>query len=257
MKALGRARQAKGRSYYDGDVNLPAFLTAKNLKPFIPNELYVTSSQIEFRRRGAGKAFGYPAELLPKVCAVFDDADRAGALTAGQKHVAEKARILLRASAQVSIVALVDEATGCQFERERDELHRLLAVYLSAEKLAWAKKFPDEFYRQLYRLKDWRWPTGQAPFVGHLTNKLIYERLPEGVLGELRRKNPTEQTTGRRKWKHHQFLSKDIGQPDLRDHILQLVAVMRASKDWESFVSNFEMAFPKRDGQTVSITCET
>ncbi len=32
------------REYYDGDVNLPAFLTAKNLKPFIYNELYVTSS---------------------------------------------------------------------------------------------------------------------------------------------------------------------------------------------------------------------
>lgn len=32
-----------------GDVNMPVFLTAKNLKPFIPNELRVTSSQIEFR----------------------------------------------------------------------------------------------------------------------------------------------------------------------------------------------------------------
>lgn len=64
MRALGRARQAKGRSYYDGDVNLPVFLTAKNLKPFIPNELYVTSSQIEFRRKGGGKAFGYPAEQI-------------------------------------------------------------------------------------------------------------------------------------------------------------------------------------------------
>src|SRR5437867_733955 len=31
MRALGRARQAKGRQYYDGDVNMPAFLTAKNL----------------------------------------------------------------------------------------------------------------------------------------------------------------------------------------------------------------------------------
>lgn len=35
-----------GRAFYKGDVNLPAFLTAQNLKPFIPNELYVTSSQI-------------------------------------------------------------------------------------------------------------------------------------------------------------------------------------------------------------------
>src|SRR5207244_8189939 len=70
MKALGRARQAKGRSYYEGDVNLPAFITAKNLKPFIPNELYVTSSQVEFWRKGGGKAYGYPAELLPKICRV-------------------------------------------------------------------------------------------------------------------------------------------------------------------------------------------
>src|SRR5216683_6841984 len=88
MIALGRARQAKGRQYYDGDVNLPAFLTAKNLKPFIPNELYVTSSQIEFRRKSGGRAFGYPAELLPKICGVFIDADEAGKLTAAQKHIA-------------------------------------------------------------------------------------------------------------------------------------------------------------------------
>jgi hypothetical protein len=39
MIALGRARQAKGREYYDGDVNLPAFLTAKNPKQFIDREL--------------------------------------------------------------------------------------------------------------------------------------------------------------------------------------------------------------------------
>lgn len=42
--------------YYDGDVNLPVFLTAKNLKPFIGNDLYVTSSQIEFKRLNGGRA---------------------------------------------------------------------------------------------------------------------------------------------------------------------------------------------------------
>src|ERR1039458_6658419 len=45
MVALGRARQAKGRQYYDADVNLPAFLTAKNLKPFIPADLSVRSDE--------------------------------------------------------------------------------------------------------------------------------------------------------------------------------------------------------------------
>jgi hypothetical protein len=89
----GRARQAKGRSQYEGNVNLPAFITAKNLKPFIPNELYVTSSQIEFRTMKGGKAFGYPAELLPKIGGVFIAADEAGKLTAMQKKVAAKARV--------------------------------------------------------------------------------------------------------------------------------------------------------------------
>jgi hypothetical protein len=67
-----------------GDVNLPAFLNAKNLKPFISNELLVTSSQIEFRRLRAGKAFGYSADLLPKVCEVFIDAERKQALVPAQ-----------------------------------------------------------------------------------------------------------------------------------------------------------------------------
>jgi len=75
MRALGRARQAKGREYYAGDVNLPAFLTAKNLKPFISKELEVTSSQVEFKPLKGAKAFGYPAELLPNVCGVFLDAE--------------------------------------------------------------------------------------------------------------------------------------------------------------------------------------
>jgi hypothetical protein len=76
---LGRARQAKGRADYNGDVNMP-FLTAKSLKPVISKELEVTSNQIEFRLRGRG-AYGYPAELLPRVCDVFLNAKAADART--------------------------------------------------------------------------------------------------------------------------------------------------------------------------------
>lgn len=68
------ARQAKGRNYYEGDVNLPTFITAQNLKPFIPKDLYVTSSQIEFRRKGGGKAFGY--RVMPQ----FENPPRSAAL---------------------------------------------------------------------------------------------------------------------------------------------------------------------------------
>ena len=91
--AAGRLREVEADNY-DGDVNLPAFITAKNLKPFIPKELYVTSSQIEFRRKSGGKAFGYPAELLAKICGVFVDADEARKLTKPQKKIAALGEML-------------------------------------------------------------------------------------------------------------------------------------------------------------------
>jgi hypothetical protein len=159
MRALGRARQAKGRQYYDGDVNLPAFLTAKNLKPFIPNDLYVTSSQIEFQRKGGGKAFGYPAELLPKVCGVFEDADNAGVLTPAQQQIAKQARVLLRGLAEVGIIGLVDEATGYQEKRAKDELQQILSAYISPTLLPWTERFPIEFFREMFRVWGWPWPS--------------------------------------------------------------------------------------------------
>ena len=159
--------------------------------------------------------------------------------------------MLVRSLAKVGIVALVDEATGFQAERDRDALHRLLSAYLVEERLAWAKRFPDEFYRQIYRLKDWKWPVGKAktPYLGHITNDIVYDRLPEGVLPKLRELNPTQEASKRRRFKHHQFLSEDVGQPDLRDHILQILPIMKISKDWRTFKRHLDIAFPKNGTQ--------
>jgi hypothetical protein len=58
--------------------------------------------------------------------------------------------------------------------------------------------------------------------------------------------NPTLEETKRRRWKHHQFLSSDVGQPDLRDHILQILPLMRISNTWEAFKKNLEVALPSK-----------
>jgi len=257
LEALGRSPNPKGRSQQVAD-GLPPFLATTSLSTLIDQEIKDATVPVVFRTSSGGKALGYRAELLPKVCDLFLEARRQRLLTTQQSQIADKCEGLVRALAKVGIVALVDEATGFQDERDRDALHQLLALYLSEEKLAWAKRFPDEFYRQLYRLKGWRWPTGTArtPYIGKITNKIVYDRLPAGVLAELQVRNPTEPGTGRRKWKHHQFLSEDLGQPDLRDHLLQLVAVMRASKDWKTFERLFEAAFPRR-GTQIEMELET
>lgn len=253
MKALGRARQAKGRSYYDGDVNMPAFLTAKNLKPFISKDLEVTSSQIEFRTKRGNRAFGYPAELLPKVCDVFLDAEEAGALTRGQLHIAKVAQILIRGLAHVGIVALVDEATGYQEIRDKLALQAILDEFLLKEFAAWAKRFPDEFYQQIFRLRNWTWngmKINRPQVVANYTKDLVYARLAPGILKELEVRNPIE--SGRRKAKHHQWLTEDVGHPALAQHLYAVIGLMRISDSWDQFKRLVDRAYPKR-GDTIQL----
>ena len=251
MRALGRARQAKGRQFYDGDVNLPAFLTAKNLKPFISKELEVTSSQIEFKPLRGARAFGYPAELLPKVCGVFLDAEKQGVLLQGQKHIAERAQIIIRGLAHVGVVALIDEATGYQVDRARDELNKILEAYISRELLPWTKRFPEEFFKQLYRLRGWDYREGnnrRYRVVGKLVNKFVYAPLPPGVLSELKHKNPPNEKVYRQ-FKHHQFLSPDIGNEHLSKQLLEVTMLMRISDTQNDFDRLFKRAFSKQSEQ--------
>jgi hypothetical protein len=252
MKALGRQRQAKGRQYYDSDVNLPAFLTAKNLKPFITEDLTKTSSQIEYRTLRGAIAFGYPAELVPKVCDVFLDAEEAGIITKNQQHIVSQAKILIRGLAHVGITALVDEATGYQADRARDALERILELFIAKEYQKWLKTFPDDFYEQMFRLRKWSYnplSVKRPNLVGKYTNDLVYERLAPGVLDELKRVNPKTES-GHRRHKYFQWLTTDIGHPRLREHLTAVVALMRASDSWNSFVKAINRALPKPQSQT-------
>ena len=258
MLALGRARQAKGRAYYDADVNLPAFLTAKNLKPFISKDLEVTSSQIEFVTPKGTKAFGYAAEMLPRVCDVYLQAREGLALDKRQEHIAVQAEILVRALAQVGIVALVDEATGYQGVRPQDALQKYLEMIIRKELAAWAKRFPDEFYENIYKLKGWPWPgMGKNRFsvVGKYTRDLVYERLGPGVLKELEVKTPKDDD-GKRKSKMHQWLTDDIGHPMLAQHLHSLIMFQRlalaSGYGWNRFVKTVDAVLPKK-GSTLEL----
>lgn len=66
-------------------------------------------------------------------------------LSARQRIIADQCEILIRGFARVGIVALVDEATGYQYERERFELEKILNAYISDEILKWQLTFTDDF----------------------------------------------------------------------------------------------------------------
>lgn len=235
MRALGRARQAKGRQYYDADVNLPAFLTAKNLKPFISKDLEVTSSQIEFRTTKGARAFGYPATLLPKVCGVFMDADEAGVLTHHQKHIGRMAKVLVRALAGVAMDALVDEATGYQDVRPRLALQKILDQYIGHELAKWAKRFPDEFYREIFRLKGWTYDsksTKRPMQMARITCDLVFDRIGPGLTKELKeRRQEIFEKTGKKSGKLHQVMTPDVGHPALQHHMSGTIFLAKAFAD--------------------------
>jgi hypothetical protein len=243
MRALGRARQAKGRQYYDADVDLPAFLTAKNLKPFIPSTLSVTSSQLEFRLLSGQRAFGYSADLLPEVCGVFLDAKASGALAPTQEHIADRALILIRGLASVGIIALIDEATGFQYERPRRDLEELLKKFLSEGLRRWVRTFPGDYFKHLCRLKNVPLrPDMKLPqYFGHLTNDLIWRRIAPGLLRALKERRSERGSPSN---KLHSWTSEEVGKPELLLHLGTVVGLMKIHTDYDAFHAQLNKIAP-------------
>jgi P63C domain len=249
MTALGRPWKGSYAS-----TELPNFIAAKNLLPFISNELQAVLNPIEFVNKHGQKATGYRAELLPMVCDVYLDARKAKVLTESQERVAAQAEILIRGFARVGIVALVDEATGYQRDRASDALAKILERFIAKELQPWIKTFPDEFYEQLFRLRGLEFPhdTVKRPqYFGHLTNDIIYKRLAPGVLDELKRTEP-KTTTGKRKGTIQQRLTPDLGHPKLREYLSSVCTIMDLSDDYKDFMTKLDKRHPKY-GETIEM----
>lgn len=228
----------------------PLFLAYKNLKPFINKDLSeVLSSPIEYLpKTGNRLQRGIKAEAIPKICDVWLQARDAGVLKGTQLLIATKCDILIRGLAQVGIIALVDEATGYQYDRDRQELHKILDAYVVKEFLPWAKRFGDEFYREMFRLHGWKYDPSSVKrpiLIAKRTTDITYDRLPPGVKDEIKRKNPKSEKTGRYKHKYFQYLTDDIGIPHLNKLYVVSCALMKVAKNWNQFIDMYDRAVPK------------
>lgn len=245
----------------DGVAQLPRFLAVKSIIPFIDSDLTARlSSPIEYQPKHGGRsAFGYEATVLPDICAAILDARAAGKLPPSKLEMAEVAEALMRSFAKVGVIALVDEVTGYQADRDKDELQILLKKYLTDEALKWMRAFPAEFFNQIYRLKGWKRPLSlnkHSPFMGRIINQVVYDRLPDQVHEELRKRNPKSADSGYRKYKHHQFLTEDIGQPHLQAHLQKTIGLMQASRSWEEFRELFGRVFFPNAGDQPALGLE-
>lgn len=235
---------------------LSRYLTAGNLLPYAPEKFAGSDfdeSAISFEMDGR-KAHGFEAEDIVDICKMYMQARSANVLLSSQIHLAAQAEIIVLALAKIGITALIDEATGYQEVRDRKALQSLLDRYLKKEHAAWAKRFPNEFYKEMFRLRGWVYPTvsGAKPgVVGTYTSNLVYERIAPGLLEELELRNPKGES-GNRKTKHHQWLTEDVGHPALTAHMHAVLGIMRASSTWTDFMGIMDRAFPRK-GHTIPL----
>jgi hypothetical protein len=247
VRALGMSiGSAAGRQ---GD-RLYQFATGKNILPFVSSDLISRmSNPIRFRApTGGSVATGYDATILPEICDAVLAARDAKALRADQLHIAKQCEILVRGLARVGIIALVDEATGFQRDRTANALAKILEAFIAKELQRWVQTFPPEYYEQIFRLRGMEYPkdTLQRPrYFGVLTNDIVYDRLAPGVLDELKKANPKDEATGRRKSKHFQWLTNNIGYPKLREHLGAVIATMKLSTDWHDFKAKLDNNYPR------------
>ena len=241
--------QNRQRGGDDDNGELPPFLVAKSLRDFISNDLRtLVATPRKYRDpRGGPLRIGFEATLLPKICEVWLRARDANALTKIQIPVADRADLLMRGLAHTGIIALVDEVTGYQYDRSKEDLQKILSAYIAPELMPWAERFPQEYFKEMFRLWAWKWPVTSGPrgprFAGKLTKWLVYDQLPPGVIEEIQKINPADEKWQRRN-RNHQHLSQEIGQPHLEKQVAVVTNIMKVCDDKEEFMRKFERAFP-------------
>lgn len=253
LRSLGRSRSPKaGTGVLSTVDSLPFFLQADALKPFISEELAMSTTPIFYRSTSGAKGVGYDARLLPKVAEVylkFRDASLAdgGKVQAKYAHIIKAADILMRGLANVGIISLVDEATGFQRDRAKDALERILEEFIAKELRPWVKTFPEDFYSHLFRLRGLHYPrdtVSRPKYFGHLTNDIVYKRLAPKVLDELKKSTPKDEK-GRYKQRLFQRLTEDVGHPKLREHLASVITLMKISSNYDQFEHHLDKVHPQ------------
>ena len=234
-------------------------LQSKWIQPYLSDQLkewilWATNEKIKPIEVLFGPAIiPFKASLFVDICKAYIAANNDKALSESLMRTYYRLILLMTAFAKTGIDAMVDSITGYKEDNRKEELLKILKIYISEEFLEWTKMFPEEFYEQIFRLKGWGsfQKAGQKmpQVVGQYTNDIVYERLPDKVLVELKKKVKKSEN-GNNLVKLHQGLSKDYGVLHLERHLIAVIALMKASTCWEHFLEMLDKTY-KRFGQSV------
>jgi len=238
-RGLSKKRQDETKMEVgEGVLQLPSFVASNNLKPFIDKELIEVLKPVIYYIDSTKKTSGYKADILPELCNLYLKARRANVLLPQQENLATQAEILLSSFAKVGIVALIDEATGFQYDRKYNALRILLQQYIAEDLKRWIKRFPDKFFQEMDKLykNPITVPAKRPLYYGRFINKYIYQPLEDGyVKQELDKKNITDE--GKRRARFHQWLT-EFGVNQLTIQLGRVLGLMEISPNLRRFKEN-------------------
>ncbi len=230
-----------------GGGNLESYLGVEALKAYLPEDLPGQMIEFNIPEIVNKTVRGIEAETFLEICRAYIKARDAGAsLTDRQTEIAKRAGMFLAACAKVGLIALIDEATGFQYDRAQDALRFKLKIYLEEEMRKWEKTFPDELWREFGRLTNWTGAVTQRPkYWGKLVMELVYEYLDKDVADWLRKNAPKP----RHKENYHQWLSSQYGLKKLVEHLWMLVGMASACQTMPELRAKMAEKFGRRPFQ--------
>ena len=196
-----------------GGGNLESYIGVHALKKYIPES--VIGGMIDFNLPGVVNKTvkGIEAEAFIEICrgyvrALAGEIEGEKLTSASQIEIAVRCSMFLASCAKLGLVALIDEATGYQYDRAEDALRIKLRAYLEEEMRKWERTFPNELWVEFGRLTRWRGTVNQRPlYWGKLVMELVYDYLDKDVADWLRKNAPKP----RHGQNYHQWLTAQYG----------------------------------------------
>lgn len=124
---------------------LPNFIDAKNLEPFISDDLLKVIDPVEYRSLRGQKISGFRTELLPLVCDAISRRDPRVSSIRDKSPWQRRPR------------------SSFEVSRRSASLHsRILERFIAKELQLWVHTFPAEFYEHIFRLRGLEFPHDQV-----------------------------------------------------------------------------------------------
>ncbi len=182
------------------------------------------------------------SEVIIHLCAAVLAVRRPNPSGFEYKIEATLSELLLSEVATRASRVFVDAITGSKAANAATEEGGMLSTITQP----YFRTYPDEYYDELYRLRDLG-PVenyGKHPsYFGNLTNNIIYKRFAPGVLAALKDKSPRADG-GKHRRKLFQMLSPEKQTELQEDFLPAVIEIMKTCDTFDEFMEKLDERYP-------------